>query len=44
MFILYKKPTTLNLSIDNSNISLIGIDFLGPNKAAKAAGMGGRSL
>ena len=37
MSILYKKPAILNLLIDNSNISLIGIDSLGPNKAAKAA-------
>jgi hypothetical protein len=39
MSMLYKKPITLNLSIDNSDISLIGIDSLGPNKAAKAAGI-----
>jgi hypothetical protein len=44
MSILHKKPIILNLSIDNSNISLIGTDSLGPNKAAKAARMGGRLL
>jgi hypothetical protein len=37
MSILYKKPVILNLLIDNSNISLIGIDSLRPNKAAKEA-------
>jgi hypothetical protein len=37
MSILYKKPITLNLLIDNSNISLIGIDSLGLDKAAKEA-------
>ena len=35
--VLYKKPIILNLLIEDSNMSLIGIDFLGPNKAAKAA-------
>jgi hypothetical protein len=37
--VLYKKLIILNLLINNSNISLIGIDSLGPNKAAKAAGI-----
>jgi hypothetical protein len=44
MSILHKKPITLNLLINNSNISLIGIDSLGPNKAAKAARISGRLL
>jgi hypothetical protein len=44
MSILYKKPIILNLLINNSNISLIGIDSLGPNKAAKAAKIGRRLL
>jgi hypothetical protein len=35
MSILYKNPIILNLYINNSNISLIGTDSLGPNKAAK---------
>jgi hypothetical protein len=39
MSILYKKPAILNLLIDNSNISLIGIDSLGFNKAAEEAGV-----
>jgi hypothetical protein len=37
MSILYKKPIILNLLINNSNISLVDIDSLGPNKAAKEA-------
>jgi hypothetical protein len=41
MSVLYKKPATLNLSINDSNISLMGTDSLGPNEAAKAAGIAG---
>jgi hypothetical protein len=37
IFILYKKPVILNLLIDDSNISLIGTDSLGPDKVAKEA-------
>jgi hypothetical protein len=37
MSILHKKPIILNLLINNSNINLIGIDSLGPNKAAEEA-------
>jgi hypothetical protein len=37
MSILYKKPVTLNLLINDSDISLIGTDSLGPNKAAEEA-------
>jgi hypothetical protein len=44
MFILYKKPIILNLLINNSNISLIGTDFLRLNKAAKVARIGRRLL
>ena len=39
MLVLYKKPVILNLLIDDSNMSLIGTDSLGPDKAAKAAGI-----
>ena len=37
MLVLYKKPVILNLLIDDSDISLMDTDSLGPNKAAKAA-------
>ena len=37
ILVLHKKPIILNLLINNSNMSLIGINSLGPNKAAKAA-------
>jgi hypothetical protein len=33
--VLYKNPIMLNLYINNSNMSLIGIDSLGLNKAIK---------
>jgi hypothetical protein len=36
MSMLYKKPVTLNLSITDSNMSLIGTNSLGPNGGAKA--------
>jgi hypothetical protein len=36
MFILYKKLTTLNLLINDFNISLISTDSLKPDKAVKA--------
>jgi len=39
MSILYKKPATLNLLINNSDISLIDIDSLKPDEAAEAAGI-----
>ena len=37
MSVLYKKPIILNLLINDSNISLIDIDSLGPDEAAKVA-------
>jgi hypothetical protein len=44
MSILYKKPVILNLLINNSDISLINIDFLRLNKIVKVARIIKRSI
>ena len=44
ILILYKKLVILNLLINNSNISLIDTDSLGPNKATKIVKIIKRSI
>jgi hypothetical protein len=44
MSILHKKPVMLNLLIDDSNISLMSTDSLGPDEAAKVARIARRLL